>query len=665
MYSSLNCFIKTKVCNLSDTCSIVVMIFKNPEEALRKIWGYPGFRPSQLEIIQSVLSGYDTLAILPTGGGKSLCFQVPALCMEGLCLVVSPLIALMKDQVEQLRQNQVITYAIYSGMTKKEIDVVLENCQTGRVKFLYISPERLKSDHFIERARNIDITLLAVDEAHCISQWGYDFRPSYLDIAEFREIKPKAGLIALTATATPEVQADIIDKLKFRKEKTFLKSFSRANLSFVVRKVEDKYKSLLDIFRKTQGSSIVYVRTRKKTKEITEYLLRNDISTSYYHAGLSHDTRSRRQYDWIHNKFRVIVATNAFGMGINKPDVRNVIHVDIPDNIEYYYQEAGRAGRDGRQAYAILLWQDIDMDELKNRVENSYPSPDFMRKVYQALANYYKIAVGSSMLSSYDFDINEFTQNYNLNQIQAFYALKRLEEQGFIQLNDSFYHPSKLIINTDHLELYKFQVANSKYDDVIKSLLRIYGGELYTNFMTISENRIARQIKSTPEYVEKLLNELNKQDILVYDKQKDKPQVTFLTPRFDASKLPIDVKWIKQRKEKEQQRNEAIIHYAQQSVKCRMAVLQEYFGEVVNKTCGICDICLEKKKKEPSSPENRKIRQLLIHQISSNPLRPDDLSIRFPEEDISILQTMIKAMLDSGELYYDVSGKLRIVEKRE
>ncbi|MFC2124221.1 ATP-dependent DNA helicase RecQ [Bacteroidota bacterium] len=635
------------------------MVFNTPEETLKNIWGYPDFRPGQLEIIQSVLGGQDTLAVLPTGGGKSLCFQIPGLCMEGLCLVISPLIALMKDQVEQLRQQKVIAYAIYSGMTRKEIEVVLDNCQLGKVKFLYISPERLKSDHFVERAKHIDISLLAIDEAHCISQWGYDFRPSYLDIADFRNVKPDATVIALTATATPEVRNDIIEKLRFNKEQIFIQSFARTNLSFLVREVEDKYNKLVEILNKTQGSSIVYVRTRKKTKEITEYLLRQNISAGYYHAGLTNDLRSRRQYDWVNNKFRVMVSTNAFGMGINKPDVRNVFHLNIPDNIEHYYQEGGRAGRDGKHAYAVLLWQKIDVEELNKRAELSYPSSEIMRKVYQALANYYKIAVGSSMLTSHDFDISEFVNNYNLDHMQTFHALKRLEDQGFIQMNDSFYHPSKLFIRIDHMELYKFQVANRKYDDLIKGILRIYGGELYTNFKTINETRIARHIKSNPASVERFLSDLDKQEIVVYDKQKDKPQVIFLTPRYDANKLPINEEWVRMRKESEKKRNKSMIHYTNQEVKCRMQVLQEYFGENVTNTCGKCDICLEKNK--PYSSENySRLHVRILKELSKSSFKPDEISMRFKDVDIKEIKETIKLMMDSGELHFDVSGLIEV-----
>jgi len=635
------------------------MIFESPQEALKQVWGYPEFRPGQLEIIQSVLAGKDTLAVLPTGGGKSLCFQIPGLCREGMCLVVSPLIALMKDQVEQLREQKIIAYAIYSGMTRKEIEVILDNCQLGKVKFLYISPERLKSDHFIERVRHIDISLLAIDEAHCISQWGYDFRPSYLEIAEFRTIKHDAHVIALTATATPEVREDIIDKLHFKEDITFTQSFSRSNLSFIVRKVEDKYRKLIEILNKTSGSSIVYVRTRKKTKEITEYLLRQNITAGYYHGGLSNDLRNRRQYDWVNNKFRVMVSTNAFGMGINKPDVRNVFHLDIPDNIEYYYQEGGRAGRDGKHAYAVLLWQEIDIQELQNRTELSYPSSDIMRKIYQGLANYFKIAVGSSMLTSHDFDISDFVNNYNFEHMQTFHALKRLEEQGFIKLNDSFHHPSKLFIRIDHLELYKYQVANKKYDDLIKGILRIYGGELYTNFITVNESRIARIIKSSPSYVEKLLTELDKSEIVVYDKQKDKPQVIFLTPRYDANKLPINEEWIKKRKNDEIKRNQAMIHYTTQEVKCRMQVLQEYFGEIVKSTCGKCDVCLGRKKSYTYGSFDD-MHETIIKRLSDRPFKPEDISTEFSGSEQKGIKDTLKLMLDSGELYFDESGYFNI-----
>jgi ATP-dependent DNA helicase RecQ len=523
--------------------------FTNPYEALSSIWGYTDFRPLQADIISYVLKNKDTLAIMPTGGGKSLCFQVPALCMDGVCIVVTPIIALMKDQVEQLRQKGVRAAAVYSGMSNQEIDVTLDNAAHGQLQFLYVSPERLKSELFLERTRKMNISLLAIDEAHCISQWGYDFRPSYLEISEFKKYAKDAPLIALTATATKEVINEIIAKLGLKTGyKVFVQSFARPNLSYFVREVEDKEAKLIEILEKVRGQGIVYVRTRKSAKQIAEFLIRYGVSADFYHAGLSHNERNVKQDAWMNNSYRVIVATNAFGMGINKPDVRVVVHLDLPDNLESYYQEAGRAGRDGIKSYAVQLYHNQDKDDLIKRIKISSPAPETLKKVYQSLANFYKIAVGSSLLISYDFDISEFVSAYKLDYLETFHALKKLEEQGFIQLAESFYHPSKVKLLLDHMGLYKYEVANASYEPVIKALLRIYGGELYSNFHIISEKKIAIYLRISLAEVERKLNGLHNQNVIYYDKRKDTPQITFTTSRYDASKLPLNTKYLEERK---------------------------------------------------------------------------------------------------------------------
>ncbi len=635
------------------------MKYSSPEEVLKNIWGYPSFRPLQSEIIHSILKGHETLAVLPTGGGKSLCFQVPALCMEGICVVITPLIALMKDQVEQLKNLGQKAAAVYSGISFKEIDIILDNCVHNQIKFLYVSPERLKTELFIERARRMNISLLAVDEAHCISQWGYDFRPSYLQINEFRQYAAEAGMIALTATATRDVINDIVKKLEFTADhRVFIQSFARSNLSFNIRKSEDKEARILEIISRIKGSAIVYARTRKKTKELAELIIKKNISADYYHAGLSHQERITKQENWMRNEFSVMVATNAFGMGINKPDVRIVVHGDLPGNMESYYQEAGRAGRDGNKAYAVIVYHEKDKDELRNRIKTATPEPKIIKRTYQSLANYYKIAVGSSLFTSYDFDINDFVKTYNLDYLETFYSLKKLEDQEFIQLSESFYHPSKIIFKVNHEELYRFEVANRSTEPLIKALLRLYGGELYTHFVIISEKRLASMVKSSIRDIEKKLDFLDAQEILIYDKQKDKPRITFTTPRYDANKLPLDVEFLEKRRSLDLDKAEAVLQYCTEEKVCRAAFIRNYFGETAVKDCGLCDVCIKKKTGQASGNLAAEIRECIRDRLSKRPSSIRDLVHNFGHLDKDILLESVQILLESQEIYYDEKGFL-------
>jgi len=539
-------------------------------DILKHYWGFDTFRSLQQEIVESVLQNHDTLALLPTGGGKSLCYQLPALCREGLCLVISPLIALMKDQVDQLNKQGIKSHAIYTGLTNREIDIILDNCIYGDVKLLYVSPERLQTEIFIERAKKMKINLLAIDESHCISQWGYDFRPSYLQIAEFqKEVIPGVTMIALTATATEKVVEDICSKLQLENHNIFKGSFERKNIAFAVRQVEYKENKLLEVLTNVQGSALVYVRHRKKTKEIAEFLFKNKISADYYHAGIGHDLRMKKQDSWKAGETRVIVATNAFGMGINKSNVRVVVHYDVPDNLEAYYQEAGRAGRDGKRAYAVIIYQRGDKHLLNTYFENSHPTIEFLRHIYQALANYYKIAVGSNKLSYFDFDLTDFCNNFNLHNNEAYHAIRKLGEEGFVELNESFYHPSKVSINLDKAELYKFQIANSTLDPLIKMLLRLYGGELLGNFVRISEYQIARVLNTTTYKIKNQLDHLNSLKVITYDRMRDKPQIAFITHRYDASKLPLNKKRLDDRKTIQKEKLDAILSYVETISQCR------------------------------------------------------------------------------------------------
>jgi ATP-dependent DNA helicase RecQ len=632
---------------------------QNIHEILKYYWGYQQFRPLQEEIIHSVLDGKDTLALLPTGGGKSICFQVPALSMEGICIVVTPLIALMKDQVEQLKQRKIPAVAIYSGMNNREIDILLDNCVYGNIKFLYVSPERLKTEIFIERVKRMKVSLLAIDEAHCISQWGYDFRPPYLEIATFRAFIPSAKIIALTASATKPVVKDIIDKLAFTNENIIQKSFTRKNLSYSCLYEENKLKRLLQILKKVEGSSIVYVKSRKRSKEVAQQLLRVGVSSDFYHAGLSNKERSEKQERWIRNQTRVIVATNAFGMGIDKPDVRTVIHLDIPDSLEAYYQEAGRAGRDEKRAFGVILFEKKDLTSLEVKVLQEYPEIALIRKVYQSLANYFKIAVGSSNMASYDFVIEDFQNTFNLEPIPTYYAIKKLEEEGFLQLNEHFYNPSKLFISIDNKSLYEYIIAHPEHDALVKTLLRMYGGELFTNFLKISEYEIAKNLKTSPREVHKILVSMNQKSIIIYEPVKDKPQLTFTTPRYDAAKLPLNEREMVRRKERGIMKMRAIVNYTSNLYKCRNSMILEYFGEEPQEDCRACDNCIDKKKKNKPLQDFAAYRERVITLCKEKEMSFDEISNSLGSINNRDCIAMLRAMISSNDLAYTESGKLK------
>jgi ATP-dependent DNA helicase RecQ len=632
------------------------------KEILKYYWGYDEFRPLQEDIIQSVLDGYDTLTLLPTGGGKSICFQVPALALQGVCIVVTPLIALMKDQVEQLKKRKIPAVAIYSGMNNFEIDITLDNCIYGNIKFLYVSPERLKTEIFIERVKRMKVSLLAIDEAHCISQWGYDFRPPYLEIAHFRQYIPGAKIIALTASATKPVVEDILEKLEFKNPKVFRKSFTRVNLSYSSIYEENKNKKLLEILKKVPGTSIVYVRSRKRTKEIATLLQRQGISADYYHAGLTNDIRSKKQEYWINNKIRVIVATNAFGMGIDKPDVRTVIHMDIPDSLEAYYQEAGRAGRDGKMSYAVILFDKRDLTILSTKVLQEFPEISFIKKVYQSLANYFKIAVGSSNMASFDFNIEDFQKTFNLTPVSTYFSIKKLEEEGFIQLNESFYAPSKLFIKMDNKTLYEYIIANPEHEHFIKTLLRMYGGELFTNFHKISEFEIGRNLQLDTRDILRILNLLHQKGIIIYEPMKDKPQLTFITPRFDAAKLPLNEKAMEARKQLGIQKMEAIIGYTEHLFKCRNSMIIEYFDETVERDCGKCDNCLNKKKTNKLEINHQENRDKILNKLKEAPCTLDEINTFLEPISNNDFVSTIRSMISTGELRYCKDGKVELGE---
>ena len=614
----------------------------------------------QEDIVKSVLNGVDTLALLPTGGGKSVCFQVPALLLEGICIVITPLIALMKDQVEQLRKKGILAVAIHSGMSRSEIDLHLNNAIYGQLKFLYVSPERLQTEIFIARYKQMKVGLIAIDEAHCISQWGYDFRPPYLQISSLREINPNVAMIALTASATAQVRDDIMEKLAFRKERVlFQKSFARDNLSFVVRKTENKDKQLLEILQKVKGSAILYVRSRKATQELGAWLSKRGIKSSFYNAGLKFDERSKRQEEWINNETRVMVATNAFGMGIDKPDVRIVIHLDLPENLEAYYQEAGRAGRDGKRSYAVILYQDADVINLKQKVEQSQPTLEYLKKVYQSLANYYQLAVGSAEGESFDFEVHEFCERFRYSPIEVYNALRKLEEEGLLQFNESFFSPSTLLVQMDHTKLYEFQVANAKFDSILKMLLRLYGGEMFSNYVKISEAYLANALKISRQEVISTLKHLGQLQVIDYNAAKEKPQLTFVLPRQDADRLPLDKARLEARRQLILSKMQAMIGFVEINHRCRMQLIQDYFNETTFQNCGICDVCIRKRKQENlKSFEDLKSETLNI--LANNTFTVEELEHRIAPKDHELYVDVIRELVDEGAIEYDKTWKLKL-----
>ncbi|MGV3504156.1 MAG: RecQ family ATP-dependent DNA helicase [Adhaeribacter sp.] len=631
-------------------------------QILQQYWGYSAFRPLQEDIIRSVLGGKDTLAILPTGGGKSLCFQVPALAREGLCVVISPLVALMKDQVSQLQQRGIPAVALHAGLHKREIDIALDNCVYGNIRFLYLSPERLQTDIFRERVTRMKVNLVAVDEAHCISQWGYEFRPPYQQIAELRELLPGVPFIALTASATPEVKADILEKLELRQARVFQKSFARANLSYSCLETEYKPARLLHILQSVAGTAIVYVGSRRQTGEVARYLRQHRLSAAAYHAGMSHAERSQVQQDWIQNKTRIMVATNAFGMGIDKADVRLVVHLDLPDTLEAYYQEAGRAGRDERYAYATLLLAPHDTENLRRKVTQAQPPVETLRRVYQCLANYFQIAVGSGEFQSFDFSLEDFSRNYKLRPLEVHHALQKLQTEGFLQVNEAYYAPSKVLLTVDHEELYKFQVANPELDPLLKMLLRLYGGNLYISFVKISEKALADNLKVPVAAVKKSLVYLQQLNVLIYEPQHDSPQVVFTTPRHDAPALPINVKRYNSLRANALAKMEEVIRYVGSSDRCRTQLLLAYFGELSDEPCRICDYCLRQKKARREMELRDKLQQQIRDLLLQASRHPRQIAESFSQTDQETVSGLLSQLVDLGQLQYEADGKLKWVE---
>jgi len=580
---------------------------KDPLQVLQSYWGYSQFREKQDEIVHAVLNGKDCLALLPTGGGKSICFQVPALCTEGICIVISPLIALMKDQVYNLNKRGIEAYALYTGMHIKEIDRILDNCIYGKVKFLYVSPERLETELFTERLKQMKVNLIAVDESHCISQWGYDFRPSYLQVAEIRTLLPSVPVLALTATATPEVVIDIQKKLNFSDKAIVVqKSFSRSNLTYTVIEEDDKKTKLIQLLHKTQGSSIVYVQNRKETKDIAYLLQQRGISASYYHAGLGQEERSKIQDEWIQNNIRVIVATNAFGMGIDKPDVRWVFHLSLPESLEAYFQEAGRAGRDEKRAYAILLYNQHDRIRLETHFKAAYPTNLEIQTVYRALSSYFQLATGSGLGQSFEIDLIDFTKKFNLTVPLVLSSLKILEISGYLHLSESIFKPSTLMMKVDSRTAYDFMLKNKKLEPYLQYIVRNHQG-IFQHPAAFYENQFIKKFNISTSELQQILFQLQQIGFIEYKSKTSLPLITYLLENLNPEHLTFDQNKQNFLKERSKKRIEAAIHYAE-NIFCRSVMLLDYFGEKKADKCGSCDYCSGRYEK-PNAEELKTIKQ--------------------------------------------------------
>lgn len=626
---------------------------------LKEYWGYDAFRALQGDVINSVLEGKDTLALMPTGGGKSLCYQVPALAKDGLCLVISPLIALMKDQVENLRKKNITAFSIYSGMSRAEVINTLQVATNSNCKFLYVSPERLETNLFQEYLPGMNINLVAVDEAHCISQWGYDFRPPYLRIASLREQLNNVPVLALTASATKEVQDDICERLQFKEKNIFRQSFERKNLSYSVFEVDSKINKVIEILNKVQGSAIVYCKSRKRTKEIAELLQLQNIVADFYHAGLPQEDRNKRQEDWIKNKTRVIVCTNAFGMGIDKPDVRSVVHADVPDCLENYYQEAGRAGRDGQKSFAVLLYDDNDITELESLAAIRYPSLDDMKKVYQSVANYLQIPAGSGEGNYFDFDISDFVKRFKLNSHTTVYALKALEQDNWLALNEQVFLPSKVKFTTNKETLHDFEKTHPELEPAIKALLRGYEG-IFDFPTSISELVLIRLLKKDVEEIKKDLHQLHQYGVIHYEPQKDSPQLYFPRNRVKVEDLSINMDLYHKRKERFVARVKNIIQYVAELVTCRSKMIGSYFGDNKLHNCRVCDNCLRQKKVHIDEKEFEKISHRIQTVLAPQPLPSKELMDQLGAIKKEKAWKVIEFLQAENKLEVDNAGWVRL-----
>ena len=625
-------------------------------EILKQYWGYDEFRPLQEEIIRSVADQKDTLGLMPTGGGKSITFQVYSLSVDGICLVVTPLIALIKDQVENLRSKGIKVLAIYSGMTGREIDIALNNAIYGDYKFLYVSPERLASEKFKEFLIRMKLNLITVDEAHCISQWGYDFRPSYLTISDLRKLFPETPILALTATATQKVVEDIQEKLLFREKNVLQKSFRRDNLIYMIRDKEDKMGYLTDTIQKSKGTGIVYVRSRKKTREIAQMLQQQNITADYYHAGLAPDLRSVKQDKWMSGEIRVIVATNAFGMGIDKADVRFVIHLDLPDSLEAYFQEAGRAGRDGKKSVAVLLYNNTDKRRLHKMVTDSFPAIDIIRSVYNSVSNYLMVAIGSGKGGVFSFRIEDFSKRFGFQITAVYHSLKLLERQGYVSYVENTDNYSRIFFSVRRDDLYKFQLSNAGLDAFIKLILRSYTG-VFTDFVNIDEALLARRSNMTGELVYQQLKLMAQMKMIDYIPQKKTPVIVFETERLDTNRIHMSAENYQHRKVKYQLQVDSVIDYALNDKKCRSVVLLEYFGQYNSESCGQCDVCKGDHESGIRFADFDRISRK-VHKILLSESHSIDQIVKMIDEQESIVIKVSRWLLDNGLLKAGSNGLL-------
>ena len=619
------------------------------QEILKQYWGYDSFRDLQEEIITSIGEGKDTLGLMPTGGGKSITFQVPALAQEGICIVITPLIALMKDQVQNLRKREIKALAIYSGMTRQEILTALENCIFGNYKFLYISPERLDTEIFRTKLRSMKVSMITVDESHCISQWGYDFRPAYLKIAEIRELLPEVPVLALTATATPEVVTDIQARLKFREGNVFRMSFERKNLAYIVRKTDNKTKELLYILQRISGSAIIYVRNRRRTKEITELLMNEGITADFYHAGLDNAVKDLRQKRWQSGEVRVMVATNAFGMGIDKPDVRIVLHLDLPDSPEAYFQEAGRAGRDGEKAYAVILYSKSDKTTLHKRVVDTFPDKEYILNVYEHLQYYYQMAMGDGFQCIREFNLEEFCRKFKYFPVPVDSALKILTQAGYLEYTDEQDNSSRILFTIRRDELYKLREMGKEAEALIQSILRSYTG-VFTDYAYISEESLAVRTGLTRQQIYNILVTLTKRRIVDYIPRKKTPYIIYTRERLELRFLHIPASVYEERKARYEARIKAMEEYVTTENICRSRILLQYFGEKNEHNCGQCDVCLSKRATDNLSEESyEEVKRQILDLLSHSPLTPAETAdqIKAEKEDIG---QVIRYLLDEGEL---------------
>jgi ATP-dependent DNA helicase RecQ len=626
-------------------------------DILKQYWGYDHFRSLQGDIIRSIASGNDTLGLMPTGGGKSLTFQVPTMAMEGMCIVVTPLIALMKDQVENLKKRGIEAAAIYSGMPYDKIMMTLDNSVFGAYKFLYISPERLATPVFIEKIKQASVCMIAVDESHCISQWGYDFRPSYLRIADIREILPDVPVLALTATATPEVVEDIQKQLLFKKTNVFRKSFNRQNLAYVVRTVENKDENLLKILNNVPGTSVVYVRNRKKTKEVADFLNQNGIAAENFHAGLKNETKDARQSRWMSGETRVIVSTNAFGMGIDKAEVRTVIHMDLPDSLEAYFQEAGRAGRDEQKAYAVLLYNNSDATKMKKRVSDTFPGKEMVIKVYEALGNYLQLGVGSGLDAVFAFDLADFCIKFRLPILISYNCLKILQQAGYIELTDEQDSSSRVLFTVGKEDLYKLK-SNTEQDKLIHILLRSYTG-LFTDLASIDEETIAKRLAWTRDKVYDQLVELSKERIIHYIPRKKTPFLTFIREREAVERVVLGKEAYDDRRDRYISRVKGVLDYAQEENICRSQMLLSYFGEKNTNPCGCCDTCLKKRDKKMTTGDFESIHLSIEQALTIESLPVNSLVKKLNINEQKALR-VIRFMLDNGQIEENETMHLKL-----